>query len=77
MQITLKFTCRECGRDQELRTDTAGYGVMTMNDEGTVTVEALGAWDLRCRVCGHVSGRVGLGYQYKEEHRPSWERART
>lgn len=28
MQIYLKWTCRKCGLDQELRTDTADYGVL-------------------------------------------------
>ena len=57
MQIYLTFTCRECGEENTLRTDTADYAPDVR-------------WVLRCP-CGHVSGNVFLGYEYLISHRPS------
>ncbi len=68
MQIELVFTCRDCGRDNTTRTDTADYGVLA---DGEVTPAH--TVDLLC-FCGHISGQIGLGYRYGQEHRPAWER---
>ena len=57
MQISITFTCRECGQVNLTRTDTSNYPQEL---------------EVRCR-CGHVSGIVKLDYRFLEEHRPSWE----
>jgi hypothetical protein len=81
MQIYLKWTCRECGQDQETRTDTANYGLLSgmegdpPNDARDGFVNNALVVALYCRNCVHVSGNVGLGYEYKAEHRSRQERA--
>lgn len=80
MQITLKWTCRECGQEQETRTDTSNYGAMSpvYNRKGNLTEEEVVSGcvpvPLQCSTCNHVSGEVGLGYRFREERRPSHER---
>jgi hypothetical protein len=59
MQITLAWTCRECGQDAAMVTDTADYPAK---------------YPLQCQKCGHVSGNYLAGYEYLAEHRPSHER---
>jgi len=75
MQVTITFTCRECGEDQERITDTHNYGVLVVEDQGLVTVPGAELVRLSCSHCGHVSGELGLGYRFLAEHRPSWEKA--
>jgi len=61
MQITFEFACRDCGADARILWDTAREG------DGPV--------ELKCSVCGHVSGELLSAYTFREEHRPSWENA--
>jgi len=58
MQISLMFTCRECGEENLVWTDTSN-----MPEEKS----------LAC-VCGHVSGDLHLAYFFGEQHQPSWEK---
>jgi hypothetical protein len=78
MQIYLRWTCRECGQDQETRTDTANYGTFLQSKTDPVYPHFIPnpyGLSLTCRFCDHNSGIIGLGYQYKAEHRPSQERS--
>jgi len=61
VQIEFFFTCRECGAAARVPWDTSDFGKPVK---------------LECSSfrCGHVSGELTLGYVYREEHRPSWER---
>jgi len=63
MQIEFWFSCRECGADTRIPWDTSHSG-----DRDPV--------ELKCSSsrCGHVSGELRLGYAFREEHRPSWEK---
>jgi len=83
MQINIGFTCRECGEDQEFVIDTSNYGVLVAVDHGSPpAIAETGFWswtkteliELVCKDCAHVSGELGLGYRFREEHRHSWER---
>ena len=58
MGIDFGFACRECGSEVSVHYDTSKSGPV----------------ELRCSVCGHVSGELLPGYVYREEYRPSWER---
>ena len=74
MQIYINFTCRECGREQTIRTDTADYGVLSgpdlvQGDHLYYEVVQPHVVSLACQ-CGHVSAELGLGYGFLEEHRP-------
>jgi len=78
MQIRLTFTCRECGQDRELLTDTSNYGVVFELDPPalagvTASVDDGCLLELKCMGCGHVSGEVVPGYRYRAERRPSHE----
>ena len=70
MQIYIEFTCRECGQDIRLHTDTSNYGVLLFDSN---TVEQAQVLELHC-TCDHVSGKLGLGYRLLPQHRPSHER---
>jgi len=60
MQITFEFACRDCGADDaRILWDTAREGA--------------GPVELKCSVCGHVSGELLLAYTFREEHRSTWE----
>ncbi len=75
MQIEIDFTCRECGEEVSLPTDTFRYGsfrVRAAKGEAHFSVQVPFILDLKCS-CGHISGQLGLGYRYLEEHRPSHE----
>jgi len=63
MQIEFWFTCRECGGDTRIAWDTSHSG-----DREPV--------ELKCSSsrCGHVSGELWLGYAFREEYLPSWEK---
>ena len=71
MQIFLKWSCRECGSDRTIGTDSSRYGTITVND----SVDQPQIVALRCG-CGHVSAELALGYRHLPEHRPSWESER-
>ena len=77
-QIELTFTCRECGQETTLRTDTSNYGVLgeAHNDNigrAVPIVNIALAQDLRCEWCHHISGELGLGYRFQEQHKPNHE----
>jgi len=62
MQITFEFICRDCGADARILWDTAREGA--------------GPVELKCSLCGHVSGELlPAAYTFREGHRPSWENA--
>jgi len=42
---------------------------------GDTAREGAGSVELKCSVCGHVSGELLPAYTFREEHRPSWENA--
>lgn len=68
MQIDHTFTCRDCGREQTIRTDTADYGhlngpYLAQGDHQYHDVDQVYVLPLRCP-CGHVSGELGLGYVF-------------
>lgn len=81
MQINLTFTCRECGEDQTIRTDTSDYGVLFASVTpgfSEPVVHPAKVLSLGCQACGHVSGELGLGYIFRpEQHAPSHERDRS
>ena len=66
MQITIGFTCRECGSAQSILWDTAG----SLRLKG----ELAAAVSLHCPSCGHISGELEPNYLFRESHRPSFER---
>jgi len=68
MQITMGFTCRECGSNNNVVWDTAGW-VVSPRPTADAGVVPLACW--RCR---HVSGELRPNYTYRAEHRPSHER---
>jgi len=80
MEIQTTFTCRECGADTTLTTDTSNYGPMDItgqSDNWEVAHVPEGMiLNLECQghSCGHISGQLGLGYLFQDEHRPSHER---
>ena len=78
MQIEITFTCRECGKENTLHTDTSYYGVLEEAYNGdlerdVLIVDPATALGLGCP-CGHISSELGLGYRYLSEHRPANER---
>lgn len=67
MQLTISFTCRQCGRDaaQVLDTSSLALGEMVelRHDAGD---------------CGHVSGELHIEYTFRRaDHAPNHEIART
>lgn len=79
MQIQFIFTCRSCGHIQNATTDTSKYGFLEYPDPDfhpeIQDVSRALLLELRCSQCDHVSGELGLGYRYREEHRPPHEDA--
>lgn len=66
MQIKITFTCRKCGQDQTLITDTSEYGLLSdpyIADNAPV-VDPATILELRC-TCNYISGDIGMGYRFR------------
>lgn len=78
MQITTGWTCRECGRDNTITTDTseAGVGALKPVVSGTVYEGRIGSLhNLFCPRCQHISGEIGFHYRFDaDKHAPQHEK---